>query len=174
MIPWVRCMRGLREKSAHSSRLPTGCEPPAGHRATTPRRSRPSGSAVGRRLHPLFSTGSPLNDRLDLVYNRRTCRTKTGRPTPKEAKVMSDCCGAPACELEKLRHRQSRTLWIVLAINAVMFRGRVRSWPGSQAPPPCSATRLDMLGRRARLWLQPYVVARDDGWKAAPAFLRVR
>jgi len=34
---------------------------------------------------------------------------------------MSDCCSNKACEIEALRNRQSATLKIVLAINAVMF-----------------------------------------------------
>ncbi len=35
---------------------------------------------------------------------------------------MDNCCHDKACELEQLRQQQSKTLWIVLGINAVMFR----------------------------------------------------
>jgi hypothetical protein len=34
---------------------------------------------------------------------------------------MADCCNDKACEIDALRVRQSSTLRIVLAINAVMF-----------------------------------------------------
>jgi cation diffusion facilitator family transporter len=84
---------------------------------------------------------------------------------------MSDCCGAAACELEKLRHRQSRTLWIVLAINAVMFVVEFGAGliAGSTA---LLGDSLDMLGDALVYGFSLYVVARDDGWKARSAFLK--
>ena len=34
---------------------------------------------------------------------------------------MDNCCHEKSSELEELSERQSRTLWIVLGINGVMF-----------------------------------------------------
>ena len=34
---------------------------------------------------------------------------------------MDNCCHDKGSEFEKLRERQSKTLWIVLGINGVMF-----------------------------------------------------
>jgi Co/Zn/Cd efflux system component len=34
---------------------------------------------------------------------------------------MADCCEDKGCEVAALRERHSRVLWVVLAINTVMF-----------------------------------------------------
>lgn len=59
---------------------------------------------------------------------------------------MSDhCCQKKSCELEKLTKRQSKVLWTVLGINAVMFGVELLSgiWSNSLA---LTGDSLDMLG----------------------------
>jgi len=84
---------------------------------------------------------------------------------------MSDCCSNTACEIDKLRARQSNTLKAVLAINAVMFGVEFSAGvvAGSTA---LLADSLDMLGDALVYGFSLYVVARDDGWKARSALLK--
>lgn len=59
---------------------------------------------------------------------------------------MSDsCCQKKSCELEKLNKQQSKVLWTVLSINAVMFGVELLSgiWSNSLA---LTGDSLDMLG----------------------------
>ena len=58
---------------------------------------------------------------------------------------MSTCCQDKSCEVEALRRSQSRTLWIVLGINALMFGAEAVAGllAGSVA---LLADSLDMLG----------------------------
>ena len=60
---------------------------------------------------------------------------------------MSDCCSDKACAIEALKARQSGTLRIVLAINAVMFIVELTSglWARSTA---LLADSLDNLATR--------------------------
>lgn len=84
---------------------------------------------------------------------------------------MSDCCSNTACEIDKLRERQSNTLKCVLAINAVMFGIEFGAGviAGSTA---LLADSLDMLGDALVYGFSLYVVGRDDGWKARSALLK--
>ena len=84
---------------------------------------------------------------------------------------MTDCCSKAACEMEKLQGRQRVTLLWVLAINAGMFVFELTAgWvAGSTA---LMADSLDMLGDALVYGFSLYVVARDDGWKAASALLK--
>ena len=84
---------------------------------------------------------------------------------------MSDCCSNSACEIDKLRARQSSTLRLVLAINAVMFGIEFAAGliAGSTA---LLADSLDMLGDALVYGFSLYVVARDDAWKAGSALLK--
>ena len=84
---------------------------------------------------------------------------------------MSDCCSNTACEIDKLRARQSNTLKIVLSINAIMFGVEFSAGvlAGSTA---LLADSLDMLGDALVYGFSLYVVARDDGWKARSALLK--
>lgn len=84
---------------------------------------------------------------------------------------MSNCCSDTACEIEKLRERQSRTLKAVLVINAVMFL--VEFTAGLLAASTALlADSLDMLGDTLVYGFSLYVVARNDAWKSASAFLK--
>ena len=84
---------------------------------------------------------------------------------------MADClCNSPS-ELQKLRSRQSTTLKIVLAVNAVMFL--VEFTAGIIASSTSLlADSLDMLGDVFAYGFSLYVVARDDTWKALSAMFK--
>ena len=84
---------------------------------------------------------------------------------------MSDCCSDTACEIEKLQATQSRTLKIVLGINAVMFL--IEFTAGILAASTALlADSLDMLGDTLVYGFSLYVVSRNDAWKSASAFLK--
>lgn len=84
---------------------------------------------------------------------------------------MADCCNDTACEIEKLRARQSGTLKAVLAINLVMFG--VELTAGILASSTALlADSLDMLGDSLVYGFSLYVVSRSDSWKAGAAFLK--
>lgn len=84
---------------------------------------------------------------------------------------MSGCCEAKACELDDLRTKQSRTLWIVLVINSAMFVLElvVGLIAGSVA---LQADSLDMLGDALVYGFSLYVVARSIRWRAVAALLK--
>ncbi len=81
---------------------------------------------------------------------------------------MTGCCNENDAALVALRERQSRMLWTVLAINAVMFVVEFGAgWlAGSTA---LLADSLDMLGDTLVYSLSLIVVARGDRWKAISA-----
>ena len=84
---------------------------------------------------------------------------------------MANCCDDVACEIDKLRGRQSKTLQIVLAINLLMFV--VEFTAGFIASSTAlMADSLDMLGDSLVYGFSLYVVARDDGWKARSAYIK--
>lgn len=84
---------------------------------------------------------------------------------------MADCCNNKACEIEALRNRQSATLKIVLAINAVMFIIELTAGllSGSVS---LVADSLDMLGDALVYGFSIYVVARGARMKANAALLK--
>ena len=84
---------------------------------------------------------------------------------------MTDCCASTACELDKLRATQSRTLKLVLAINILMFVVEFTAGmiSGSTA---LLADSLDMLGDAFVYGFSLYVVARTDAWKSVSALLK--
>lgn len=84
---------------------------------------------------------------------------------------MADCGCGDVCASDRMRQSQSRTLKIVLAINAVMFLVEVTAgWlAGSTA---LLADSLDMLGDALVYGFSLYVLARDDTWKAISAFIK--
>jgi cation diffusion facilitator family transporter len=84
---------------------------------------------------------------------------------------MSDCCSNAACEMTALRQRQSATLKLVLAINAMMFVVEIGAGllAGSAA---LLADSLDMLGDTLAYAFSLYVVGRNDAWKAGAALLK--
>lgn len=84
---------------------------------------------------------------------------------------MNDCCHNAACEIEKLRKRQSSTLRIVLVINTLMFVFEVvLGWlAGSTA---LLADSLDMFGDALVYGFSLVVVGRNDAWKALSALTK--
>lgn len=84
---------------------------------------------------------------------------------------MADCCNDKACEIEALRNRQSSTLKIVLAINAVMFLVELAAGliSGSVS---LLADSLDMLGDALVYGFSLYVVARGARMKAKAALFK--
>lgn len=84
---------------------------------------------------------------------------------------MDSCCQNKAGELEALREGQSRTLWIVLIINAAMFVIELTAGliAGSVA---LQADSLDMLGDALVYGFSLYVVAKSIQWRAASAMLK--
>jgi cation diffusion facilitator family transporter len=84
---------------------------------------------------------------------------------------MDSCCQDKACELEALQGRQSRTLWIVLGINAGMFGLEIviGLLAGSTA---LLADSLDMLGDALVYGFSLYVVGRSPRWRASAALLK--
>jgi cation diffusion facilitator family transporter len=85
--------------------------------------------------------------------------------------MMSDCCANSACEVEKLRDRQRRTLLWVLWINAALFvtEGTAGLLASSTA---LTADALDMLGDALIYGFSLYVVSRGALWKARAATLK--
>jgi cation diffusion facilitator family transporter len=84
---------------------------------------------------------------------------------------MANCCNNKACELDALRDRQSATLKIVLAINAVMFVVELAAGllSGSVS---LVADSLDMLGDALVYGFSLYVVARGARMKAKAALFK--
>ncbi len=84
---------------------------------------------------------------------------------------MADCCSNTACELEKLRAKQSRTLKIVLVINITMFFIEIVAGLIASST-ALIGDSLDMLGDALVYGFSLYVVARTDTWKAISAFIK--
>jgi cation diffusion facilitator family transporter len=84
---------------------------------------------------------------------------------------MSSCCDDKGCAIDELRERQSGTLKIVLAINAVMFI--VEAVGGYLASSTALLSdSLDNLGDALTYGLSLYVVARSDHEKAKVALVK--
>lgn len=84
---------------------------------------------------------------------------------------MADCCNDKACEIEALRARQSSTLKIVLAINAVMFLVELTAGLIGDSV-SLVADSLDMLGDALVYGFSIYVIARGARMKAKAALLK--
>lgn len=84
---------------------------------------------------------------------------------------MNDCCSNASCEIEKLQVRQSKTLKIVLALNAGMFIIEIVAGIMARST-ALLADSLDMLGDALVYGLSLYVVRRNDSWKAGSALLK--
>ncbi|MBI5430140.1 MAG: cation transporter [Nitrosomonadales bacterium] len=84
---------------------------------------------------------------------------------------MADCCNDKACEIDALRSRQSATLRIVLAINAVMFVVELTAGLIGHSV-SLVADSLDMLGDALVYGFSLYVVARGATMKARAALLK--
>lgn len=84
---------------------------------------------------------------------------------------MSDCCNDKACAIEALMQRQSATLRIVLAINAVMFVVEFASGLIARSTALLSDS-LDNFGDAATYGMSLYVVSRGVRAKARVALLK--
>jgi len=84
---------------------------------------------------------------------------------------MADCCEDKACAIEALQERQSSTLKLVLAINALMFVVELAAglMAGSTA---LLADSLDNLGDALTYGLSLYAVARGSRAKAKVALFK--
>lgn len=84
---------------------------------------------------------------------------------------MSDCCARKSCELEALAQRQKRVLWLVLAINALMF---VVEMAGGLISKSLSLTgdSLDMLGDAIAYGSSLAVVGMGAAQKSKAALLK--
>ncbi|MDE0314344.1 MAG: cation diffusion facilitator family transporter [Candidatus Poribacteria bacterium] len=84
---------------------------------------------------------------------------------------MDNCCHEKTDELEVLREQQSKTLWIVLAINGIMFCLEliVGLLAGSVA---LQADSLDMLSDTLVYGFSLYVIGRSNQWRAGAALLK--
>lgn len=84
---------------------------------------------------------------------------------------MDNCCHDKSDELEELRERQSKTLWIVLAINGVMFclEFVIGMIAGSVS---LQADSLDMLSDTLVYGFSLYAIGRSSRWRAGSAMLK--
>jgi cation diffusion facilitator family transporter len=85
--------------------------------------------------------------------------------------MAAGCCDDKTCEVTALRARHSRVLWIVLAINAVMFlvEGLAGLFAHSTS---LLADALDMLGDTLVYGFSLFVVGRSLRWQAAAAVVK--
>lgn len=84
---------------------------------------------------------------------------------------MANCCEDKGCELAALRADHSRVLWIVLAINALMFF--IEGTAGVLArSTSLLADSLDMLGDALVYGFSLFVVARSLHWQAGAALAK--
>lgn len=84
---------------------------------------------------------------------------------------MANCCNDKTCGIDALRGRQSATLKIVLAINAVMFIVELTAGLLGNSV-SLVADSLDMLGDALVYGFSLYVVARGAEMKAKAALLK--
>ena len=84
---------------------------------------------------------------------------------------MADCCQDKACAVEALQQRQSSTLKIVLAINAVMFAIELTAGLLASSTALLSDS-LDNLGDALTYGLSLYVVSRGAHHKAMVALFK--
>ena len=83
---------------------------------------------------------------------------------------MASCCDK-SCEVTALRESHGRVLWIVLAINALMFL--VEGWAGLLAhSTSLLADALDMLGDALVYGFSLFVLARSTRWQAGAALAK--
>ena len=85
--------------------------------------------------------------------------------------MSSDCCQSKAKELALLRERQSKVLWIVMAINLVMFVIELRAGLRSNSL-SLTGDSLDMLGDALVYASSLFVIYKSERLQAASAFLK--
>lgn len=84
---------------------------------------------------------------------------------------MTDCCQNKACELQSLRKDQARVLWVVLAINALMFVIEFGSGLLARSL-ALTGDSLDMLGDALVYGASLYVINKGNKAKAMSASLK--
>ncbi len=85
--------------------------------------------------------------------------------------MADECCQKKSCELEKLTQRQSKVLWIVLAINMVMFGIEIVSGVLANSL-ALTGDSLDMLGDAIAYASSLYVINRGQQAQASSALLK--
>jgi cation diffusion facilitator family transporter len=86
-------------------------------------------------------------------------------------KTLATCCEDKSCEITAMRENHARVLWIVLAINALMFL--VEGWAGLLAhSTSLLADALDMLGDALVYGFSLFVLARSGRWQAGAALAK--
>ena len=84
---------------------------------------------------------------------------------------MATCCEDKNCEITAMRERHGRVLWVVLAINALMFLAE--GWAGLLAhSTSLLADALDMLGDALVYGFSLVVLARTARWQAGVALAK--
>jgi Co/Zn/Cd efflux system component len=86
-------------------------------------------------------------------------------------KTVASCSDDKSCEITAMRERHGCVLWIVLAINALMFL--VEGWAGLLAHSrSLLADALDMLGDALVYGFSLFVLARSARWQAGAALAK--
>jgi cation diffusion facilitator family transporter len=85
--------------------------------------------------------------------------------------MADECCQKKSCELEKMTKRQSRVLWIVLGVNAVMFVVEILSGIVSSSL-SLTGDSLDMLGDAIAYGSSLYVIQMGKKAQAKSAMLK--
>lgn len=84
---------------------------------------------------------------------------------------MASCCQDKSCEIEIMRQKHGRVLWVVFAINAAMFF--VEGIAGLLAhSTSLLADALDMLGDTLVYGFSLFVLARSIRWQAIAALIK--
>lgn len=85
--------------------------------------------------------------------------------------MSASCCEDKTCEITAMRENHSRVLWIVLAINALMFviEGSAGLLAHSTS---LLADALDMLGDAMVYGFSLFVIARSARWQASAALAK--
>ena len=84
---------------------------------------------------------------------------------------MANCCENKGCELSAMRASHSRVLWIVLAVNSVMFFVEGAAGLAAQST-SLLADALDMLGDALVYGFSLLVLARSARWQARAALFK--
>ena len=84
---------------------------------------------------------------------------------------MTSCCEDKSCEISALRDRHARVLYVVLAINALMFLVEgTAGWLSHSTS--LLADALDMLGDALVYGFSLFVLSRSSRWQASAAALK--
>lgn len=84
---------------------------------------------------------------------------------------MNNCCEDKGCEVESLRAKHSKVLWVVLAINAAMFL--IEGVAGFLAhSTSLMADALDMLGDAMVYGFSLFVLAKSARWHNRAAMVK--